>query len=232
MRFADGKEETRTFTIVPEDDMQTVDINREDLPPSRPSTQDYSGQRAVTVTTPGIKLPVLKKIVVVDADEARPADSENYSGSTIDARSPGPLVLRNMLTLGGGPRPFREEIRYGQVLRLPSEGKYDIWWQPASGRAVLMVPGFSIKERKLVTVSPESDLGLVRLNGKGLPKPKFIVLTPVDDGDPVQVSRRYGTDMVVPKGRYDLWIKLEEGGAQKLIERGIDIQPGRMHEFD
>jgi hypothetical protein len=233
MRFADGKEKTRTFTILPEDHLQAVDINRPEAQPVSPaSAESYSGQRAVKVMAPRIKLPVLKKIVVVDAGEAGPADSEDYSGSTIDARTPGGLVVGNMLMLGGGPRPFREEIRYGQVLRLPSEGKYDIWWQPASGRAVRMVPDFSIKDRKLVEVHPEGYLGLVRLRGKGLPEPNFVVLTPVGDGYPIQVSRRYGTDLIVPAGRYDLWIKPAQGASQELIERGIEVKPGKVLEFD
>jgi predicted Ser/Thr protein kinase len=232
LKFVDGQEKTRTFTILQEDNMQTVDINRPEVQPVPPASAESSaGQRAVKVMEPRLKLPVLKKIVVVDAGEAGPGDSEDYSGSAIDARTPGGLMVANMLMLGGGPRPFRAETRYGQVLRLPSEGKYDIWWQPASGRAVRMVADFSIKDRKLVEIHPEGYLGLVRLHGKGLPEPKFVVVTPQGDGYPIQVARRYGTDLIVPAGRYDLWIKPAQGASQELIERGIEVKPGKELEF-
>jgi hypothetical protein len=128
--------------------------------------------------------------------------------------------------------------RYGQDLRLPSEEKYNLVWVPVEGegRPVTMVQGLVLKERKQVDLHPEDYLGIIRVGGKDLPKPKEIWVIPTSSGtDPwfaIQSSAAYGKSMVVPAGTYNIVFAPAEGGNPELIEKAVTIKPGEVKELD
>src|SRR5207302_1947135 len=114
-------------------------------------------------------------------------------------------------------KEFKETSKYDELIRIPSMEKYSIWWQPNEGMAVLMVKGFSIKERKTVTFKPEEYLGIIRVTGNG--QVKMLAITRGGKGsDPsrwgpggsyyeaYQTTKAYGKDMVVAAGIYDVWL--------------------------
>jgi len=165
-------------------------------------------RRAVKIQKPRVKFPAIKEIVVVEAGDWLP-DAFNYD----------PVIAGK---------------DYGDEIRLPSTDEYDVLWVPEEGKAVRMVTEFAVNERKLAEFEPEDHLGMVRVGGEGLPQPKLVALTEVDgygpdafNFDPVQLATKYGVDMVAPIGKYDLWIQLPDGSAEKL-EAALEIQGGRV----
>jgi hypothetical protein len=235
--FADGREETRSFLIEKEDDRKPVDVvKRSEASPAGGTGQGaYAGRRAVKLMPPEISLPPMRKLLVVESGQSGPKENEDYSAAQINARTPG-LWLGSVGILSGDERiPFAAETsQYGEEIRLPSAGNYDLWWQPMEGKALCIVRNFSIKNRGIVELHPESYLGFVRVLGKKSRSPKWVVLTPVDYGNPIQVAKKYEVDMIVPAGSYDLWIKWikpaqgpvpEKYESQKL-ESGLVVKPG------
>ena len=172
------------------------------------------GRRAVKVLPPKVKLPPLKGIAVVEAGDFGPNVPSNYD----------PVVV------GSG---------YQQEMPLPSAAEFDVLWIPESGKHVRMVAGLSIADRRVVEIRPEEHLGLFRIGGAGLPKPKLVALTKVGDFgpntpsnfDPVQVATEYGVDMVVPAGKYDLWLQAADGNVEKLEEE-LDVPAGKALVLD
>jgi Mg-chelatase subunit ChlD len=134
-------------------------------------------------------------------------------------------------------RPLAEVKGYDMDLRLPSAEKFDVWWIPAQGRPVRMIAGMSIADRKRVEVKPEEHLGIVQVKGDGLPAPKVVALVePEGYGPdtagafrPVQTCTKYGELMVVPAGKYDLWLKADDGGAvAEVLEKKLEVPAGKV----
>jgi hypothetical protein len=127
---------------------------------------------------------------------------------------------------------------YGQSLRLPSEEKYNLVWEPVQGEGwpVLMVRGLVVKERKQVDVHPEDYVGIIRVGGKDLPKPKGIFAIPSNYGTDArfatQTSAAYGKSMVVPAGTYNITFAPADGGPGAWIEKNVTIKPGEVKELD
>ena len=173
-----------------------------------PPASSVTGRRAIRVLEPEIDLPAMKSIVLSAKGGFPPGHGSHAAVATV--------------------------TKYGQDLRLPSEAAFDVWWVPADGLPVKMMDGFSIKERKRVDVKPEELLGLVQVNGEGLPKPKLVGLVAVGgfglghgSCQPVQLAQKYGVPMVVPKGSYDLWTLPADGAGEKLEEK-LEVKPGEL----
>ena len=173
-----------------------------------PPATSVTGRRAIRVLEPEIALPPMKSIVLSAKGGFPPGHGSHAAVATI--------------------------TKYGQDLRLPSEAAFDVWWVPAEGLPVKMLNGFSLKERKRVDVKPEAHLGLVQLNGEGLPKPKLVGLVEVGgfglghgSCQPVQLAKTFGVPMVVPKGSYDLWMLPADGAGEKLEEK-LEVKAGEL----
>jgi len=171
-----------------------------------------AGRRALRVMVPVMSLPKLGKIAVV-ADNGHPPGVPYY-------------------------KPVLQVTAYGQEMRLPTADKYDIYWQPEVGLPVLLARGFSVKERKVMDLSPDLALGIVRVVGSGQPAPKLIALVEPDGHGPdegyfkpIQTATRFGQDMVVPKGSYDVWLKPQQGKSQ-MLEGKLDVKPGEVTQIE
>ena len=151
-----------------------------------------TGHRGIRIASPGLALPNLAKIAVVKNGDS----------------PPGASFYRAVV----------EVSAYGQELRLPSADKYDIYWVPDGGVPVLMIHGFSIAERNVLELHPDTYLGVVRVTSSGASAPKLLALTRVDDQGPgasffkpVQTATGFGQPMVAPAGKYDLSIQPQSG---------------------
>ncbi len=171
-----------------------------------------AGRRGLRVMAPAMSLPKLGKIAVV-ADDGHPPGAPYY-------------------------KPVLEVTAYGQEMRLPTADKYDIYWQPEVGLPVLLAKGFSVKDRKVMDLSPDLALGIVRVVGSGQPAPKLIALVEPsghspDEGyfKPIQIATRFGEDMVVPKGSYDVWVKPQQGKSQ-MLEGKLEVKPGEVTQIE
>ncbi len=170
-----------------------------------------AGRRGLRVMAPAMSLPKLGKIAVVE-----------YGG-----HPPGAPYYK----------PVFEATAYGQEMRLPTADKYDIYWQPEGGLPVLLAKDFSVKDRKVVDLSPDLVLGIVRVVGTGQ-APKLIALV-VPNGHgpdaeyfkPIQTATRFGQDMVVPKGSYDVWLKPQQGKSQ-MLEGKLEVKPGEVTQIE
>lgn len=184
------------------------------IPEPAPAPKVTSGRRAVKVLSPKVALPKLNRIVLSKTGAAVPRYLDDYARDYVVGQT----------------------NKYDADIRVPSTEKYDLWWQAENGTAVKMVADISIEKRETVEIRPESHLGMLRLGGDGLPKPKEIVLAVaqavnLDEHNRVQTARKLGDVLVAPAGKYDLWLVPVEG-APMLIESELEIEPGKLVELD
>lgn len=170
------------------------------------------GRRAVIIKTPRIEFPAMKQIALIDTRRPLP-HRHNY-------------------------RAITESNTYDRPIRIPSGKKtYDLGFLPAEGMAVRLAPGIQIPDRSTIQIQPEDYLGLVNLGGEGLPPAKLVALVkpgkagPGHNFDPIQKANRYGTDLLVPAGTYDLWIQGADGKTE-LIEEELEVSAGQRLQLD
>jgi hypothetical protein len=180
----------------------------------RPGGQAAS-PRVVKVASPRVEMPSMKQIVVM-----RPGDH--------------PGLVPNQAVARG--------TRYDEAIVLPSGEKseaFDIWWIPREGQGQRMVAGLTIdREHPTAQLSgPDSYFGLVRVVGKERSSPQRIVLTePGRDRltagiEPIQTGTKFGQELVVPSGIYDLWFLPVRGDIERLAEK-VEIRPGQLTEVE
>jgi len=170
------------------------------------------GRRAVVVKSPRIEFPTMKQIALIEARRPLP-ERHNY-------------------------RAIMESNVYDRPIRIPSGKKtYDLGFLPVEGMAVRLAPGIQIPDRSTIQIQPEDYLGLVNLRGEGLPPAKLVALVrpgragPGHNFDPVQTSDRYGTDLLIPAGKYDLWI-LGVDGNREMLEEDLEVAAGQRLQLD
>jgi VWFA-related protein len=175
-------------------------------------------ERTIAVLKPGIELPALKAIVVVAAGEA---DNPN---AAIRISNAG------------------EADKYDEPIRIPPDEKaekFDVVWLPKDGRRVILVRDLAFDQDHLsYEIKPEEHVGLVRLAGKELPKPKAIYLAEADANkmtvpiSAVQEAKKYGEDMIVPPGTYDLYIDVADEKRRELVAEKVEVKAGTVTELE
>jgi Mg-chelatase subunit ChlD len=134
-----------------------------------------------------------------------------------------------------GVQNVAKATRYGQVIRIaPSEKaeRFDVWWSPIKGRSVLMVKAMEMTEPN-IEIQPADYLGLVRVTGTNLPRSDVIMLaTPGTESFAIRASNiqstdRYGKDMAVPAGFYDLWIEPADGSRSERVAEKLEVVAGK-----
>src|SRR5262249_49082068 len=116
--------------------------------------QPRNQARLVTVQRPAIQLPPVGVIYLTETN------SNRYHAAAYHA--------------------VAKSTQYGQKMRIPptnTEAKFDVWWVPKDQNtmSVKMVANLEVPPgQPEVVVKPEEHLGLVRLNGKGLPATKQV----------------------------------------------------------
>jgi len=129
---------------------------------------------------------------------------------------------------------------YGQVIRIaPSEKaeSFDVWWTPTKGRSVRMVQALPMTE-PTIEIQPADYLGLVRVTGTNLPKSEVIMLTPPGTenfavrASNIQSTDRYGRDMALPPGFYDLWIEPSDGSRSERVVEKLEVLAGKVTVID
>jgi hypothetical protein len=124
-------------------------------------------------------------------------------------------------------RKISSITKYDDFLSVPSStNKYAVFFVPKGGSPVLMLKEFSIPERKVVEIKPESILGMVQVQGTGEVN-RIYVRSPGDRGTqkPIQIAEKYGEIMVVPAGKYDIYT------ASSLLEEGLEVQAGKLYRL-
>ncbi len=163
-----------------------------------------TNRRALQIVKPDVDLLPLKEIILTEAGTPKNT-LENY----VKART----------------------SKFGEEIRIPNaEAKYELWWVPQSGHVIKMVTDLSFPERKIVELKPEKYLGLIRVNGTGAVKQILVVPagTPktTRNSYTTQETKKYGEWMVVPAGKYDVWID------DNVIEEGFEVAAGKGHELE
>jgi len=119
--------------------------------------------------------------------------------------------------------------KFDDYLSIPSStNKYAVFFQAKDGwAAVPLLRNFSIPDRRVVDVKPESILGMVQVNGTGKTE-RIYIRKPGDRGQvnpPVQLAEKFGDVMVVPAGKYDIYV------GNSLIEEDFEVKPGTLHRL-
>ncbi len=118
--------------------------------------------------------------------------------------------------------------KYDEEIRIPSSTtKYEIRWVPKNGQAVAILKDFTLAERKVIEIKPEEHLGMIRVNGKGVPK-KGIVVYQRGLGSTItlQECKKFGEIMVVPVGKVMVSVDGED------IEQDLQVDAGTLHELE
>jgi hypothetical protein len=172
----------------------------------------------VKVLEPKIKIAPLKEVAFV------------FAGSTQPVSASEVLASRD---------------KYNQVVRLPADGHYDVYWVPQEGRALRMIGNLTLDQANSVEIRPEEHLGFVRVTGKDLPPGKEVIAVPAGTTQPilaseiVQHSPGYGENLLLPAGVYDLWLvpaaegKMPERPEDRLkkaerLEEKLEVKPGKV----
>jgi hypothetical protein len=164
-----------------------------------------SGRRAVKVVQPEIELLPMKEILLTEAGV------------------PGGSTLYNYVKA--------KTSTYGEEIRIPSGTvKYDLFWIPKEGHALRMAKELTFPERKVVSIKPEDYLGLIRVKGPGTAKQILVVPAGSPKGTrtsyTTQEAKRYGDLMIVPAGKYDIWVD------ENVIEEGLEVAAGKLYELE
>lgn len=171
---------------------------------AKPPEAVASSRRAVKVVQPMIELLPMKEILLTEAGAPKPT-LNNYVKAKVD--------------------------KYDEEIRIPSGTiKYELWWIPKTGHALRMATDLLFPERKVVTIKPEDYLGLIRVKGTG--SVKQILVVPA--GSPkstrtnyaTQDAKKYGDLMIVPVGKYDIWVD------DNVIEEGLEVTAGKLYELE
>jgi hypothetical protein len=173
---------------------------------AKPPETVAARRRAVKVVQPAIELLPMKEILLTEADAPGGNTLYNYVKAKVSA--------------------------YGEEIRIPSATtKYDLFWIPKEGRALRMAKNLTFPESQVVEIKPEDYLGLIRVKGTGAVK--IIVVVPA--GSPggstrnnytTQDTKKFGDVMIVPVGKYDVYVD------DNLIEEGLDVKAGKLHELE
>ena len=125
----------------------------------------------------------------------------------------------------------------GHSDRASSAESFDVWWSPVKGRSVRMVKALPITEPS-IEIQPADYLGLVRVTGTHLPKSELIMLTPPGTesfavrANNIQSTDRFGKDMALPSGFYDLWIEPADGGRAERVVEKLEVVAGKVTVID
>jgi hypothetical protein len=104
-----------------------------------------------------------------------------------------------------------------------------------------MIRGLVHKHREILEVPPENYLGVVRVDGAGLPQPKLIGFTKPGGYGPDsgswfkrvgQTANQYGATIVVPAGEWDLWIRPADGTPAFRLEQKARVEAGVVNVFE
>lgn len=173
---------------------------------ARPAEVVDTSRRALRILSPEIELPAMKEIFLVEANQA---ESSVYTKTSTIAK-------------------------YGDYLDIPSSTKaYDVMWVPQTGRAVYLMRNYTLAERRVVDVKPETLLGMIRVRGTGTPRAIFVMPAgeePRGVYRPISQVANFDELLAVPSGTYDLYIT-EQGGRTRLIEEGFQVEPGKLYQF-
>ena len=152
-----------------------------------------------------LKLPALDAIKVYEA------------GTHFGAVAPTPVVVG----------------RYGEPIRIPSSGKYDVYWVPKEGKQVLLAKDFSIAEplEKPVELKLSELVGVVFVRGDGQPKAKQVFLrqgerTAVWHVD--QFTNGYNKPLVIRAGAYNVGVIRADNGREELLEKHFEVKAGKV----
>lgn len=172
----------------------------------------------VKVLEPKIKIAPLKEVAFVFAGSSQPVSASEI------------LASRD---------------KYNQVVRLPADGHFDVYWVPQEGRSLRMIQNLTFEQANSVEIRPEEHLGFVRVTGKDLPAGKEVIVVPAGTTQPiltseiVQYGPVYGENLLLPAGVYDLWLvpaadsKMPERPEDRLkkaerLEEKLEVKPGKV----
>jgi len=174
--------------------------------------------RSVTVLTPTIAMPAMKQIVVVPE-----GDADN------------PFATIGITAVGAA-------TKYDEPIRIPPDvkaEKFDVVWIPQNGRRIVLVKSIGFDEQNVAqSIKPEEHIGLVRLDGKDLPKPTRIYVALAGENRQtvklinIQEAEKYGEDMPVPPGTYDLYVDVASENRLELVVEKFDVKAGAVTEIE
>lgn len=185
-------------------------------PPRPPKEGPNSrvGRRAINIPKPEIQWPALTKFALRESGATAP--DANFA-----------------------PPSAAEASNYGEI-RLPSDKKYDLWFVPKQGRAVLMLKDYSIAERVVKDEKVEEHLGLIQVSSDKKPERIGVVKSgaggPEANGGfsyfPVQEGTKLGEPMVVPPGEYDVYLIMGNGQKAILVEEKLRVKAGEVSKVE
>jgi Ca-activated chloride channel family protein len=196
--------EGKYFNAQTSDDLVAVldDIARQ-LKEAATPPKVVAMRRAIMVLSPKINLPDMEDVYIVPADT--------------------PLAVVSTYRKGGVKQ-------YDAEISIPSStAKYDVIFAPKGGQHIRLIDDFNLPERRIFELRPEEYVSMIRVQREGTAKQ--IVVAPagtpgaVASSNSIQRAKAFGEIMVVPLGKYDIYV---DGN---LIEEGFEVKPGTLHDL-
>lgn len=156
--------------------------------------------------------------------------------------SPKALVVVKAGEPGPGSAKFKavaETAKFNELIKLPSEGPFDIWWLPKESMSVRITSNVTLKDGTPRDIKVTDFLGVVSFRGDGQPRAALVTIAAQDDPGPdekghrpVQTAKDYRIDMVVPEGFYSLWVTPENGARPRKVNERFRVQAGKTVVLD
>lgn len=127
-----------------------------------------------------------------------------------------------------------EQTKLDERLALPGTGPFEVWVKPKGGIAVKAADTLRLKAGKLSELKLGDLLGAVEVFGDNFPRAEKIVLTDTRDPGPgekghvaIQEAKDYRMEMLVPSGRYAVWVVPANGAKAQRVEDDVRVLAGR-----
>ncbi|MFM8495316.1 MAG: vWA domain-containing protein [Planctomycetia bacterium] len=173
--------------------------------PAPLSSTGRAGYRAIVVRKPEIEYPRMKAI------ELKEPGSNKSSPAVVSAAS------------------------YDQELRQASPANVDLWWVPEAGLPVKLLADVVHAERDVRELRMEAIAGMIRVTSEAQHPGAEVAVTKQDDTlesavIPFRISGDLGIgqDVVVPPGRYNVWLLREGQAKYEALEQGLEVKPGEV----
>ncbi|MDW8242145.1 MAG: hypothetical protein RMJ88_02925 [Thermogemmata sp.] len=164
--------------------------------------------------------------------------------ATLTFPGSSPAFRWRVVQVRGTPTQPNEQVvlesdQFDQPVELPGEGTYHVEIIPQGGLPVRLAEKLQLKRGQMVTLRPDERLGVVRIFGEGLPRPKQVVLTaPRDPGPgakghrPIQQVDKFRLNLLVPPGTYEMWLVPANGARPQRIAENIRVLAGKVVGVD
>lgn len=130
-------------------------------------------------------------------------------------------------------------LEAGKPAKLVAAGPFDVIATPKGGLPVTIAHKLEIKPGTTHALRLADFVGVVEVFGDNFPRAEAIVITAKDDPGPgekghapMQRASDYRTDMVVPDGKYAVWVIPANGARAQKVRDDVRVLAGHRERVE